>query len=309
MQIVEHHHDRRLLGCRHEELGGAFPQQQPFRVGIRHPVGVGSEGGHQTPQCGALRSGQPGDELGVTVTDQGRDNFDPGLIRDPDVLIGVAEQHDRTVSVRGPCDLRHQSGLAHAGLTGHEHRLTPFGRVRLLAHLVQDGQLGATTEEPEQRIGRGTHETPGQRNRPGLLRGLPQHLDRIDRFGKTFQLQRPDLDERLRRVPAHEVPHDLRREDLSTGGRRAQPGCLDHRITEEVAVLLDSFARAHADTNAQRLTVRTVVMVDCLLHPHRARQRPTRRREHHHESVTQILDLGAARADDRASQQPEMGLA
>ena len=77
-------------------------------------------------------------------------------------------------------------------------------------------------------------------------------------------------------MPPHEVSHDLRRENLPTGGRRAQPGCLDNRITEEVAVLLDSFACAHADTNAQRLTVGTVVMVDRLLHPHRARQRSTR---------------------------------
>ena len=69
----------------------------------------------------------------------------------------MAEQHDRPLGVCAPCDLRDQCGLAHPGLTGHEHRLTPLGRVRLLARFLQDGELAATTEESEQRIGRGTH--------------------------------------------------------------------------------------------------------------------------------------------------------
>ena len=92
-------------------------------------------------------------------------------------------------------------------------------------------------------------------------------------------------------------------------GRRAQPRRLDDRIAEVVAVLLDRFAGAHADAHAERLAAGPVVMLDRLLHPHRARQRPARRREHHHQPVTQVLHLGPARRRHRAPQQPEMRLA
>ena len=47
-------------------------------------------------------------------------------------------------------------------------------------------------------------------------------------------------------------------------------------------------------------------MLDRLLHAHRSGQRPRRRRIHHHQAVTEILDLGPARRRDRTPQQAEM---
>ena len=49
---------------------------------------------------------------------------------------------------------------------------------------------------------------------------------------------------------------------------RTQPGRLDDRIAEVVAVLLGCLTGAQADANTERLTVRTIVMFDSLLHSH-----------------------------------------
>ena len=86
----------------------------------------------------------------------------------------------------------------------------------------------------------------------------------------------------------------VRREDLPAPGRRAQPGRLDDRVAEVVGVVLHRLAGAQADPDREVLAPGTVVVLDRLLHAHRAGQRPAQRGVHDHQPVAEILDLGAA---------------
>lgn len=73
-------------------------------------------------------------------------------------------------------------------------------------------------------------------------------------------------DELLGRVLAGQELHDLGGEDLSAGGCCAEPGGLDHGITEVVAILLGRLPGGDPDAHAQvRSIAPTVVSLNPLL--------------------------------------------
>ena len=199
----------------------------------------------------------PANDFRVAVTHQGRDDLDPRLVRDADVLIRVAEHHDRPVGVRRSCGLGDERGLAHPGLTRHEHHLAPLRRLRArLRASASTSSSAPRPKNPNSASVAAPTSRPGNGTEPRPRRRLPHHLDRIHRLGQTLQLQRAELDERLGRVAAHHHPHDLGDEDLPALRRRAQPGGFDDRVAEVVVVLLDRLPGADPDPHTERLVRR-----------------------------------------------------
>ena len=89
--------------------------------------------------------------------------------------------------------------------------------------------------------------------------------------------------------------HELGREDLAAGGRRAQAGRLDDGRAEAVAVFERDVAAREADADDEGLVgMRPGRAIGGLLHGDRRRQRVRRAVEHDEQTVTQALDHGAA---------------
>ena len=240
VQVIEDEQHRRDLRLSRDQFRRALQEQEAFGVGIADPISVGTDLGYQARQRCALGRPQPRERRPVAVAHQARDDFDPRLIRDTEVLVGVAEQHDRPFGVRGPGGLGDEGGLSHPGLTRDEQNLAPLRRPRLLPDLVDVFQLRGTTVEPEQRVRRRADQPTRQRDRTLDHGGLPHHLDCIDRLRQALQLQRAKLDERS-------GSHDGRPSSAASRvtriwpalRRRAQPRRFDDRVAEVVVVLLD----------------------------------------------------------------------
>ena len=80
----------------------------------------------------------------------------------------------------------------------------------------------------------------------------PRHLVQRRRAGQALQVERADRPERRRAAGGGEVLHELRREDLTALGARAQPRRFGRRQPAHVVLLDDDLARAHADAHVQR---------------------------------------------------------
>ena len=100
--------------------------------------------------------------------------------------------------------------------------------------------------------------------------------------------------------------HQVVDHDLPARSMGAQPRRLDDRLAEIVAVLAVGVADAHADPHAELLLGAAVARLDGLLHLGRARQRLGGAGEHHHQPIAEVLHLPAARALERAAQQPKV---
>ncbi len=309
MQIVEHHHHGCRPGRGREQLGGAFPQQQPLRIRVGYAIGVGTDRRYRTAP--ARRVPRPAARRPIPRRRPGQDSTP---------LRSTAERKCRRLHRSGRKEPPNPRCALHARPAQRgpscPYRLrrpqTPLGRAWPRApacRVVQRFQFRTTAEESEQRIRRRTHQTPRQRHGAGDIRGFPQDLDRVDRVGQALQHQRAHRNEGLRRVTTNHQPDEIRGEDLPTVCYRTQARRFHDRFTEEVGVLFDCLPRTHADPHAQVFVRRPIVMFDRLLHTDRAHQRTARRREHHHQPVTEVLHLGPARRCHRAAQQPEMRLA
>ena len=170
-----------------EQLTGRLEQEQALDVRIGDSCAIGGDRGYEPRQRTALRRRECVDRFGGARTHEARQHFDPGLVRDAQVFVGVAEQHHGAVGVCGAGRLRDERSLAHACFAGDEHDLALTVGVRPLARGLERLELGRTTEEPEQGIVRRADESTGQGHRSRNARGLPHDLDRVDRLRNALQ--------------------------------------------------------------------------------------------------------------------------
>ena len=63
------------------------------------------------------------------MVDREPQRLDERLVGNAELLLAAAEQHDRTVVMHLSCELRRETGLADAGLTGEEDET----RMRIVA--------------------------------------------------------------------------------------------------------------------------------------------------------------------------------
>ena len=105
---------------------------------------------------------------------------------------------------------------------------------------------------------------------------------------------------------ARHQPHDVGGQDLAALTPGAQTGRLDDRVAEVVVVLVGDLTAAQPDPQAHRSSrARLSRSTPCCIataHDNAA----DAAREHHHEPVTEVLHLGAARFRDRLTQDREV---
>jgi len=142
--------------------------------------------------------------------------------------------------------------------------------------------------------------------RDGCSQGFPEHLDRLDGVGQSFQGQAPVCFELVTGTTPGRESHPLRRQDLPALAGGTEPGRFNHRVPEVVVVLSTDFTAAQSDPQAHRLLTAPVGAFDALLHGHATRQGSRGRAENHHESVTQVLYLGAPGFGDGLAQDGEV---
>ncbi len=82
-----------------------------------------------------------------------------------------------------------------------------------------------------------------------------------------------------------------------------EPGSLNYRVPEVVTVLVAGLAHAQPHPQTDGFSTLAVAPFDALLHADGAPQGCRCRTEHHHQSVTEVLDLGAARFGDGLPQE------
>ena len=227
------------------------------------------------------------------------------LIGRRQVLFAMPEQHTPIAVERGPGRLGHERGLAEAGLTRDEDHL-PDAAADTLERIQDRRRLGFPAHDT---CGGAHAEARRQRDdRPGCgpLGRVPQDLDGLDGIGQTFEGELAERTVFVSAAAPSRQPHDVRSQDLPALTERAQPCRFDDRVTEVVIVLPTDLAPTQPDPQPHRALTHAVVTVDALLHGHRARQRRRRGAEHHHQPITEMLHLGAARLRDRLTQDREM---
>ena len=183
-----------------------------------------------------------------------------------------------------------------------------FRPARVLERRIELFQFDGPTEEREESSGRGGEEPARHRHSSFVFERRPPDLHHWYRIGQSFQFELADRCQLDGRVSPDHGAHNVGREYLPALRRRAQPRRFDHRVAEVVAVLLGRFAGRYADPHRERQFAANVVTFDALLHRDRARQGPTRRAERNHQTIAEILHLGAAGRCDRAPKHAEMRL-
>ena len=312
LQVVEHHHDRLLLRGHHQQPHHRREQLVALGVGIgrrrrrqaRQPAG---EGRDQPGQRRTVRV-DVGDELLLGgVGDEVAERLGEELIGRRQVLFAMPEQHARITVERGPSRLGHERGLAQTGLARDEDHLAAAGAGDTLERIQDRRRLGLAAHDTHRRDV--SPRRPGSGTAARLRRcpgRLPQHLDRLDRIGQALQGELAQRTALVSAAAPSRQPHDVRSQDLPALTEGAQPGRFDDRVTEVVVVLPTDLAPAQPHPQPHRPLTHPVVTVDALLHGHRARQRRRRGAEHHHQPVTQVLHLGAARLGNRLTQDREV---
>ena len=188
------------------------------------------------------------------MVDREPQRLDERLVGNAELLLAAAEQHDRTLVVDLSRELRRETGLADAGLTGEEDE-TGMGIVAG-DHLPRRGQLlqrlGSTHErELLRRPERGGKRQDGDRADRGER--FPPHDARLDRIGQALQRERSDGIELVATASSGELPHECRDDDLPAVRRRAQPRRFDHRRAEQVVTLSPRVPGADADAEHDQL--------------------------------------------------------
>ena len=77
--------------------------------------------------------------------------------------------------------------------------------------------------------------------------------------------------------PTGHRSHEVGRQDLTGVAAGTEPGCLDDRVPEVVAVLVADLAHAQAHTQSDWFSTLAVVLFDALLHAYCTRQGRGRR--------------------------------
>ena len=126
LEIVEHEEQGPLGRCRRQPrrdrleqpvlLGLGVGRQRRRQIG--HPV---TEMRHQAHQLTGMTAEAARERVVVGVVDEERQRLDERLVRDADLVVAAAVQHQRTVAVRTPRDLAREPCLPDAGLAGEEH--------------------------------------------------------------------------------------------------------------------------------------------------------------------------------------------
>ena len=228
------------------------------------------------------------------------------LVRGGQVLLAVPQEHARPALECRPGRLGDKGGLAYAGLTRDEQHLALVAPGDALGGIQQRLQLGFPSDHADRRPhNEATRKRDGGTG-VGPAEGLPEHLDRLDGVGQSFQDESSDRAAFVTAAPTGHSPHHVGRQNLPALAGGTESSRLDDRVAEVVAVLSTDFASAQPDPKAHRVLPATVVPFDALLHDHPARQGGRGRGEHHHEPITQILHLGATCFGDRLAQDREM---
>ena len=228
------------------------------------------------------------------------------LVRGREVFLAMPEQHARARIERGARCLGDQRGLAQARFTRDEQHLASFAVRDALERIRHRRHLDLASDHAD----RGPYsQTSGQRDAGrGICRAdwLPQQLDRLDGIRQALQDQFAERAVFVTATPTSHPPHHVCCKDLSALATGTQPCRFDHRVAEVVVVFSTDLTDTQPDPQPHLLFTVPVVPFDALLHRHRARQRGRRGTEHHHEPVTQVLYLGAARLRERLTQNRDM---
>ncbi len=224
------------------------------------------------------------------------------LIGSCPVLLAVAEQDAGTCFERPAGRLGDDGRLADPGLTGDQHHLTAGAR----RHPLEGVHRGRHLERPTHHTHLGAGGQPAGQWHEGLrsvrIQRGPHDLDRLDGVGQALQHQAADRTAFMAAAPSRGQANDVGRQHLSAGTQGTEPSRLDDGLAEVVAVLASDLAGAQPDAQADRRVPPATVAFDSLLHRNRARHRRRRSTEHDHQSVAQVLHLGATRFSDRLAQ-------
>ena len=162
LQIVDEHEQRSLPAHRDQPFDDRVEQPVALglRIGARRRRKVGHERrdlGQEARELAAVAPEEVRQRAGLDVVDREPQRLDERLVGNPELLLAAAEQHDRTLVMDLSRELRRETGLADAGLTGEEDE-TGMGIVPG-DHLPRRGQLlervGAAHERELLRATRG----------------------------------------------------------------------------------------------------------------------------------------------------------
>ena len=152
VQIVEHREHRSVPRTRQPAVRPCLPEATAARCPDPRPARS------RRPTSGTSRASAPAARAADPRRSSARrrarasKRLDPRLIGDAQVLLGVTEQHRRSFGV-ARASWAAAPSYPMPGLTRDEHRLATLRRNGRASAVSSDGQLGAATEEPEQRIG------------------------------------------------------------------------------------------------------------------------------------------------------------
>ena len=281
VQVVEHEHHGRRGRDLGEQVGDRVEQPEALGLGVGHH-----------------RLGEAGDatrEVGDDAHELAAERADLGAH-----LIGRRDEHvvtqrlgERTVRARrgprrsGP-RARSTRGRARARTASVTSRVLPMPgspdtstarRAPSAVSFHAVVRISSWSMRPENGNAGFVSTNAGSGVAVIWSRELPDHLARGDRLGEALELERAERPELEVGAAARERAHELAREDLAAVGRRAEPGGLDDRRAEPVAVLEARVAGADADPHRDRLAVGepAIVAVDRPLHRGRAGERRRRR--------------------------------
>jgi hypothetical protein len=209
--------------------------------------------------------------------------------------------------VRSPRPLRRERSLTDPWLAAEERNLQPPA-IGLRPHVVEERELGRTPGERKHRGGR-LGEAGGKRNTVVAAGSLsPLNLDCAHRMRNALQFQLAERYKLDGRVAADHRAHGVGCQDLTSVGRRAQAGRLDHGIAEVVAFVFGDFSARNPDTDRERNRGSAIMPLDALLHRDGTGQGTAWRGERDHEPVAEILDLSPCGRDDRLTKHREVRL-
>ena len=223
------------------------------------------------------------------------------LVGGGEVLFTMAEE-DACSSVEArSCRFADQRGLSEARLTRDEKDLAAPARGHAFECTGDRRQLDLPANHAG---GRARDEAPGEGNGPGpgIPERLPEHFNGCHRIGQALQGEVPQRPALVSTAATGHQPHDVCGKDLSAVAQGTESGRFDNRVPEIIVVFLGDLPATQPHAQADRLSAGSVGLFDALLHRHRAPECRGRRREDHHEAVSEVLHLRAIGLGDRLAQ-------